>query len=758
MATKNVKNILKHSSVPGKIPTTTDLDVAELGYNVYDGKLYAKKNNGVETIVEIGGGGSGSSTLDGLSDVVITSPAVGHILAYDGSTWMNNPDFDILVNGMTIGVGGVDGGATDNNLAFGKNALNSLPADTGDFTRTFNVAIGSDSLTTLDHGQNNVAIGANSLFADESGSFNIAIGQSALSQVTTGNVNIGIGFATGGASWDSTYLTTGDYNTFIGGQIKPLTSSDSNSIVIGAMATSHGSNTVTIGKTGVSGTYLYGTIYANDSVLINTGGSTTSVGNNAAGSNPYGTGNTALGNSALQFNANSQNNTAVGHLAFQNLGKVVAAGSFRVGEAYKIVSVGTTDFTTIGSANNNVGTTFTATGVGSGTGTAAPTASERHTAIGQNAGRMLETGQRASFEGRNCGYSIRHALRSVFIGDGASYYSYDSQQNTVVGQGAAFSLNGQNNTAIGRGAFEQAGQVFAGNFITGTRYVIGTPGNTSWTSIGAANNSEGTVFIATGAGSGTGWAAEVDTTANSRNVAIGARAGSGASATSGSGVKLNDGVFIGYESKPGTGTDNNCIVIGSGAVGIGANTTVIGNSSTSDTRLFGNITVASDNVHSLGDASHRFSEVFAGTGTINTSDARHKTSVEQFTENELNAAMQLSKEIGTYKFLDAVQKKGDDARTHIGMTVQRVMEIMSANGLDPLAYGFICHDEWDAIVIQHPEVEAREETEEQEAIEYKSGWTEVVREAGDRYGFRVEELMLFIARGFEERLSRLESA
>ena len=48
----------------------------------------------------------------------------------------------------------------------------------------------------------------------------------------------------------------------------------------------------------------------------------------------------------------------------------VQAGNFVVGETYTIVTAGTTDFISIGSANNTVGTIFTATGVGSGSGTA----------------------------------------------------------------------------------------------------------------------------------------------------------------------------------------------------------------------------------------------------------------------------------------------------------------------------------------------------------------------------------------------------
>jgi len=44
----------------------------------------------------------------------------------------------------------------------------------------------------------------------------------------------------------------------------------------------------------------------------------------------------------------------------------------------------------------------------------------------------------------------------------------------------------------------------AGSFVTGTYYAISSAGNTDFTAIGSANNSVGTVFKATGAGSGTG--------------------------------------------------------------------------------------------------------------------------------------------------------------------------------------------------------------------------------------------------------------
>lgn len=51
-------------------------------------------------------------------------------------------------------------------------------------------------------------------------------------------------------------------------------------------------------------------------------------------------------------------------------GGTVAAGSFVVGVTYQILVVGTTSFTSIGASANTVGIVFTATGVGSGTGSA----------------------------------------------------------------------------------------------------------------------------------------------------------------------------------------------------------------------------------------------------------------------------------------------------------------------------------------------------------------------------------------------------
>ncbi len=155
---------------------------------------------------------------------------------------------------------------------------------------------------------------------------------------------------------------------------------------------------------------------------------------------------------------------------------------------------------------------------------------------------------------------------------------------------------------------------------------------------------------------------------------------------------------------------------------------------------------SADDTMSLGLSVNRMTVIYATTGTINTSDAREKTDVVELNLDEINAAKQLSKEIGTYKWLTSIQAKGDDARLHIGMTVQRAIEIMEDNNLDPMAYGFICYDEWAAV--------------EEETVTDEDGNIQIITpavEAGNRYGFRYDQLNMFIAAGLEARLNALES-
>ena len=100
-----------------------------------------------------------------------------------------------------------------------------------------------------------------------------------------------------------------------------------------------------------------------------------------------------------------------------------------------------------------------------------------------------------------------------------------------------------------------------------------------------------------------------------------------------------------------------------------------------------------DNVYSLGVTGGRWSTVYAGTGTINTSDATEKTALRPLTADEIAAAGSILDGIGAYQWLDAVAEKGaDSARVHIGATAQNVAASLSRRGLDPARFALWCAD------------------------------------------------------------------
>lgn len=172
-------------------------------------------------------------------------------------------------------------------------------------------------------------------------------------------------------------------------------------------------------------------------------------------------------------------------------------------------------------------------------------------------------------------------------------------------------------------------------------------------------------------------------------------------------------------------------------------------------RQTGALSSGVDNVHTHGTAVFRIKELFCGTNVINTSDAREKTEVRPFNAAELAAAMEIAGEIGIFQWLDAIARKGHDARLHAGMTVQRMMEIMSGHGLNPMHYGMICYDEWAAFLDMTKEgvYELNEAGE----------WVEVAPPefrtipAGDRYSFRTDQLHAFALRGMHERVRAHEN-
>lgn len=157
--------------------------------------------------------------------------------------------------------------------------------------------------------------------------------------------------------------------------------------------------------------------------------------------------------------------------------------------------------------------------------------------------------------------------------------------------------------------------------------------------------------------------------------------------------------------------------------------------------LDGTVRGGADNSQNLGAPGQRWAVVYAGTGTISTSDGREKTMVRPLTAAELAAAVELGRDIGVYQWLAMLAEKGDAARQHVGLTVQDAIAIIQSHGLEPFAYGFICYDQWP---------------EQAEILGDDGEIVQLHRPAGDRYSFRMDELLAFIARGMAHRLDAME--
>jgi hypothetical protein len=174
-----------------------------------------------------------------------------------------------------------------------------------------------------------------------------------------------------------------------------------------------------------------------------------------------------------------------------------------------------------------------------------------------------------------------------------------------------------------------------------------------------------------------------------------------------------------------------------------------------------------DNTLTLGSASRRWSVVYAGTGSINTSDEREKSWIGELSDNEFAAGKAIYSELGGFKFLESIASKGEAAaRIHFGVRAQRVRDILLAHALPAEKYAFLCFDEWEAqpAIAPTPEQPALPEIRNvegeitQEAREFcaASPGSPAVP-AGDRWGIRYDELTMFLLAVMDRRLSALEA-
>ena len=193
------------------------------------------------------------------------------------------------------------------------------------------------------------------------------------------------GVASSGTTATLTFATTTTVNFAVGQVITVTgitpTGYNGDYVVTGATATtvSYTTSGSNLGSSGfASGVgYVISNVYTYISSNISGSGNgstwqtKTSQGTNFTVSSTTITGTNNLITLSTVSNLTAGNPITFSGSTFGNLSvSTVTAGSFTIGQLYTIVSVGTTNFTTIGAATNTVGTVFYATGTGTGTGTA----------------------------------------------------------------------------------------------------------------------------------------------------------------------------------------------------------------------------------------------------------------------------------------------------------------------------------------------------------------------------------------------------
>lgn len=520
------------------------------------------------------------------------------------------------------------------------------------------------------------------------------------------------------------------------------------------------------------------------------GNNNTVIGYNAGNAITTGDKNTALGVGSLQANTTGENNTAIGY----NAGTSITTGTVNtfvgnlagdaVTTAHHNTGVGHQALTTNVLGSNSVA-------VGSfalNTQNPASAADMDNTGVGYNAGAALTTGTQNTLIGSLAGDALTTASGTTAIGKSAmSSGAVTGDHNTAVGYLAGDALtSGVSNTFVG---------TVAGDATTTGNYNVAVGRQAlSDNSTGGNNTAIGYVAlenVTTGNHNTTlGSHAGFNVTTERNNVFVGS--GAGYSTTGGGncffgGYGSNNGVGSGYYMTSG---DDNVIIGG-----------YTGNNDSIDIRTQSDMIVISDgdgyvkqiywsldgnmymrqglrpwtnNGYPLGGASNKWSVVYANTATINTSDENEKQQIASLTSAEITAATAISKLFKTYKWNDAVESKGDAARTHTGVIAQQVEAAMTDAGLDASKYGFWCSDTWwtkdrevEAIEAQDQLVDEegqviREAIPAQEAYTFTDKWENEEDAPDDATkhtvkGIRYEELFAFVCAASEQRLTSIEA-
>jgi hypothetical protein len=364
---------------------------------------------------------------------------------------------------------------------------------------------------------------------------NISVNTASLGRTGTNNLIFGVNAGKA--------ITTGSSNTIIGDDSGELISSGTNN-------TSLGYEALTALTTGIANTAVGLWALRNGT----TGSNNTAIGSRALRSNTTGNDNTAIGFYALELNQTGSANIAIGAFALSE-GATSAANNIAIGYASLLKNTTGSQNVAIGrdavrnntTASDNVGigyqSLYSATSGGANTG------------VGTNTGYRLTTGTNNTAVGYQAlfGSASVTSQANTAVGYNSMVSNTSGSYNSGIGLGSLYSLtSGQQNTAVG----------------TESLYAITTTSN---------NTAVGQLALRYA-------------TQGSNNTAIGILAGAYKTASNTNLTAIgNDNVYIGTEARASGDSINNEIVIGSKALGLGANTAVIGATAQASATIYGTL-------------------------------------------------------------------------------------------------------------------------------------------------------------------------
>ena len=171
-----------------------------------------------------------------------------------------------------------------------------------------------------------------------------------------------------------------------------------------------------------------------------------------------------------------------------------------------------------------------------------------------------------------------------------------------------------------------------------------------------------------------------------------------------------------------------------------------------------------DNARDIGASNVRWDDVYATNGNIQTSDANEKQDVAALTATEMLVAARISGLFRTFRWIDSVTAKGDDARTHTGVIAQDVQAAFTAEGLDAGDYALFTSATWWETQTDVAAVEADEDNDIEAADAYtRTDTYDTLAEAPDgatertRMGIRYPELLAFVGAYNEQRFASIET-